>query len=80
MIPRHGENGFNGNPGGGHVDQQEAYAVLRFAAVVRAYQAENMVGQMCMRGPDLCAVDDVVVAVGLGLEFEAGKIGACAGL
>ena len=61
------------DPGRFHVHQQERDALLASSrqAGVGAHEAENPVGEMPERGPDLLAVDDVVVAMprsAFGLE------------
>ena len=53
----------------------------RFARLrVGAHQAEAPIGEVRGRGPDLLAVDDVVVAVALGRGLERGEVRAGAGL
>src|SRR5262249_41866349 len=55
-------------------------AVLRLAFGRGAHEAEHVVGDMGAGGPDLGAVDDVVVAVAHRARLEAGEVGARAGL
>jgi hypothetical protein len=61
-------------PGGLHVDQQEADAFLPLLGLaVGAHQAEDPVAVVAQRGPDLLAVDDVVVALALRTVFSAAR-------
>ena len=62
-----------------HVEQQEADAAV-LGAGVGAYQAEDPVGVVGVGGPDLLAIDQIVVALIFGAGREAGQIGAGAGL
>ena len=52
MIPRHRNDGFNDNTGRCHVDKEEANSSLRLAAIICAYQAENVVGEVGVGSPD----------------------------
>src|SRR6185437_5470310 len=63
-----------------HVDQDEADAVLLALAFVGADQREHAVGVVRMRGPDLGAVDDVIVAVAHRAGLQRGEVGARARL
>ena len=67
-------------PGRLHVDQDEADAVLLALGLAGAHQREHAVGVMRMRGPDLGAVDDVVVAVAHRARLQRGEVGARARL
>src|SRR5439155_13931129 len=59
-----------------HVDQDEGDAVLLPLGLVGADQREHAIGVMGMRGPDLGAVDDVVVAIAHRAGFQRREIGA----
>ena len=62
------------------VDQDEGNALLLlFRIRVGPHEAEHLVRLMRARGPDLRAVDDVVVAVRRRLALERGKVGTGAG-
>src|SRR4051812_18849179 len=45
-----------------HVDQQKADALLLLAARIRAYQAEDPIGVLTVRGPSLLTADQEVIA------------------
>ena len=62
-----------------HVDQQEADALVLLRRV-GAHQAEAPVGEMRAARPDLLAVDQVVVALVLGLGLQAARSDAGARL
>ena len=70
----------HGDAGRLHVDQQEADAGLRLAFIAGAHQAEDPVAVLAERGPGLLAVDDVLVALALGLGLDRGEVGAGARL
>src|SRR5581483_5395116 len=72
----HHDDRLHGDAGRLHVDQQEGNALLRLGLGIGANQAEDPVGPMAHRVPGLGAVDDVVVALLLGLRAERGEIGA----
>jgi hypothetical protein len=61
--------------GRGHVDQDEADALVLLAGV-GAHQAEAPVGPVGVGGPDLLAVDQPVVAGVLAMGGEAGQVRA----
>src|SRR5690242_2401204 len=64
-----------------HVDQQKRDPFLPlFRLRVGAHEAEAPIGVVRGRGPDLLAVDDIVVTVTLGGGFERSEIGAGARL
>ena len=64
-----------------HVDQQERDAFLALLhRRVGAHQAEDPVGVVRVGGPDLLAVDDVLVAIPLGLGLERGQVASRARL
>ncbi|MCY1230498.1 hypothetical protein D9M72_429110 [compost metagenome] len=54
-----------------HVEQQERDAFLPLRLAAGAHQAEHPVGPLRMRGPDLGAVQDVVLAVAVGAGIGA---------
>ncbi len=56
-----------------HVDQEEADAVMLDLGI-GAHEAEAPVGEAAARGPDLLAVDQIVVALVLGLGLQAGEV------
>src|SRR5580693_9110259 len=58
-----------------HVDQQEADTLV-LLGVVGAHQGETHVGPLTAGGPDLGAVDQVVVALVLGLHLHRVEVGA----
>ena len=58
-----------------HVEQQERHAHLRPLEVPGTHETEHPVRVVRVCGPDLRAVDDVVVAVGDGGGLQAGEIG-----
>ncbi len=67
-------------PRGVHGDQQKGNARLRLARAVRAHQGKHPVGMVRVGGPDLTAVQHIVIAVPTRIEGQSGKIGARAGL
>ena len=69
-------DGAHGHARGLHVDQQKGNAGLRFAFGAGAHQAKNPVAVLAQRGPGLLAVDDVVIALALGLAFDGGQVRA----
>ena len=76
----HQDQGAHRDAGRGHVHQQKADAFLALLGLaVGAHQAEDPVPVVAECGPDLLAVDDVVVALALGPGFDGGQVGACAG-
>ena len=70
----------DGDAGRLHVEQQVADAAVLRRVRVRAGEHEHPVGEVGAGGPDLLAVDDVVVAVADGAGLEAGEVAAGAGL
>ena len=66
-------------PGRLHVDEQEADAVLPPRRAFGAHQAEHPVGMLRVGGPDLRAVDDVVVAGLFGARLQRRQVRAGAG-
>ncbi len=60
----------------GHVEQDEADAVVLLRGGIGADQAEDPVGVVGVGGPDLRARDDEIVAVAFGAGLERGEIGA----
>src|SRR4029077_12079031 len=63
-----------------HVHEQEGNASLLLRRRVGTAQAEDHVGVLRQRGPGLLAVDDILVALALGLGLERGEVGTRAGL
>ena len=62
-------------PGRLHVDQQERDALLPLPGRgIGAHQAEAPIGMVRGRGPDLLAVDDVMVAVASGRGLQRGEV------
>ena len=67
-------DGPHRDAGRGHVDQQEADALLFACCRVRAHEAENPVGAIGLRGPDLGAVDDEMITVDFGACLQAREV------
>ena len=65
---------------GFHVDQQKADALLRLGLIVGAHQAEHPVGVLRTAGPDLGAVDHVVISAPQRAGGQRGQVGAGIGL
>src|SRR5690606_19917824 len=80
VVPVEGDDGPDLDTGAAQVHEQEADPVLLARSVGSAHQAEDPVGEMRRRGPDLLAVDDVVVAAATRPRAQAGEVGARAGL
>ena len=80
VVTGHGDDRFHAYPWRAHIDEQKTDAMLGSATIVRAHQAENVIGEVGVGRPDLGAVDDVVITSGFGLEFQAGQVGAGPGL
>src|SRR6267378_3142006 len=75
------DDGPHRDAGRVHVDQQEGDAVLALARIrVGAHEAEDPVGVVSERGPDLLARDDVVAVLPLGARLERGQVRARARL
>jgi len=74
------DDGAHLDAGAAHLDQQAGDALLLLAGAGRAHQAEHVRGPVRVGGPDLRAVDDVVVAVGHRGGGQARQVGAGAGL
>ena len=62
----------------GHVEQHEGDAFVLLGRV-GAHQAEDPVGLVGVGGPDLLAVDQVMVALVLRLGLQTGEVGPGAG-
>ncbi|GCC45919.1 hypothetical protein chiPu_0030186, partial [Chiloscyllium punctatum] len=60
----------------GHVEQDEADAVVLLGRRIGAHQAEDPVGIVGVGGPDLLAVDDVVVTVADRAGLQRGEVRA----
>ena len=58
----------------GHVEQDEADAVMFLGCGIGPHQAKNPVGVVGVRRPDLLAGDDVIVAVALGAGLQRGEV------
>ena len=67
-------------PGLVHVDQHQRQTLVPLRAGLGADQREQLVAVDRLRGPDLLAVDDVLVAVEDPGRADAGEVGAGAGL
>src|SRR6185312_10277918 len=76
VIAADGQDRPRRDAGALHVDQDEGDAVLLPLALVGADQREHHVGVVGVRGPDLGAVDDVVVTVAHRAGFQRRQIGA----
>ena len=59
-----------------HVDQDERNAFLLLAGVIGAHQAENPVGVLGIRRPDLGTVDNEIIAIALCFRFETRQVRA----
>ena len=57
-----------------HLEQQKRNALLRPALGARAHETEDVIGEMRVRGPDLRAVHDVVVAVAHGARLQTREV------
>ena len=66
--------------GRGHVEQQEGNAFMLLGLGIRAHEAKNPVGVVGVARPDLLAVDEIMVALVLGLCLQRSKVGAGARL
>jgi hypothetical protein len=63
------------------VDQQKRNSLLPPVSIrIGAHETEAPIGMVRSQGPDLLAVDDVMIAVAAGGGFERGEIGSCARL
>ena len=80
MLAAEGDDRTDGHARRLHVDQEEADAFLDFPGGVGADEEEAPVGVLGHGGPGLLAVDDIEVAVPLGLGLEVREVGACARL
>ena len=58
----------------GHVEQDEADAVMLLGGRISPHQTEYPVGVVRIRGPDLLAVDDEIVAVAFGAGLQRGEV------
>ena len=81
IVPAvHGDDRPHLDAGAVHVDQQEGDALLLLRGLrVGAHQREDPVRIVRAAGPDLGAVDDILVAVAHGAGPERGEVGAGAG-
>ena len=75
-----GDDRLHADAGGFQVDQQAGDALLLLAAVVGTHQREHAVGAVGIAGPDLGAIDNIVVAIQHSGGFQRRQIGARAGL
>src|SRR6202044_1407714 len=71
---RNQKNRFGRDTLGGHVEQDEADAVMLFGSRIGPHQAEDPVGEVGVGGPDLLAGDDEIVAVALGAGLQRGEV------
>src|SRR6185369_5174688 len=62
-----------------HIDQHEADALMLLGGV-GAHQAEAPIGEVGARGPDLLAVDQIVVALVFAPGLQGSEVGAGARL
>ncbi|MGY4600137.1 hypothetical protein ACVWXL_007883 [Bradyrhizobium sp. GM22.5] len=60
----------------GHVEQDEADAVMLLRGGIGANEAEDPVGVVGIGGPDLRPRNDEIIAVALGAGLQRGEIGA----
>src|ERR1019366_3393845 len=67
-------------PGAFHVEQQKADAFVLGRVRVRAHQAENPIRLVCVRGPDLRAVDKELIALILRAGLQRRQVGTRTGL
>jgi hypothetical protein len=74
VVARQAGNGPDGDARQVQVETQEADALLRLALDAGAHQAEDAVGEMRVRGPDLGAVDDVVIAIAHRAALQRGQV------
>ena len=75
-VPRHVPDRPHPDAGLVHVDQEEADAGLLLRLLVGARQHEDVAGVGGERGPDLLAVDDVLVAIGDRLGTQPRQVRA----
>ena len=73
-IPGDQQDRLCGHALRGHVEQDEADAVMLLGRGVGAHQAKDPVGVVGIARPDLLAVDDVIVAVALGAGLQGGEV------
>src|SRR6185437_6810059 len=64
----------------GHVDEDEADALVLFCERVGAHQAEDPIRLVGVGGPDLVAVDQEMLALRHRARLQAGEVGARLGL
>ena len=76
VIGGQGDDRLDFDPRRRHGNEQEGDALLRPAGAVGAHQAKDVVGELGMGGPDLGAVDDVVVAILHRRGLQAGEVRA----
>ncbi len=57
-----------------HVEKKKSDALLRLAARIRAHETEHHVREMRMRGPDLDAVEHIVVALAHCFQLKRGEV------
>ena len=74
------QDGFDPNSRRSYVQKQEGDALLGPASVAGAHQAEHLVGVVGMGGPDLGAVEHIVLAVRFGPELQRSQVRAGTGL
>ena len=63
-----------------HVEQQKADAFVLGRVRVRAHQAENPIRLVCVRGPDLRAVDEELIALVFRAGLQRRQVGTRTGL
>ena len=79
-VVDHVREGARGDAGGLHVDQEVGDALVFGRVGIGAGEQDHPVALVGAGGPDLRAVDHVVVAVADGARLQAGEVGAGAGL
>src|SRR3546814_6269592 len=74
VIARRAEDRLHRHAVQRHVDQQETDALLRLHMRIGADQSEQPVRMVRLRGPDLVARHDIMVAVAHGAGPQAGEV------
>ncbi len=76
MFVVDGDDGIDLDALGLHIHKNEGDALLLLALVAGSHQNENPVGVLGITGPDLGAIDHVVVAIQFRLGFQGSQVGA----
>src|SRR5581483_3357039 len=79
VVVRHVDERTDGDAWGLHIDDEVTNALVLRRVGVRAREQDHVLGDVRAGGPDLLAVDDVVVAVLDGPRLHGGEVGAGAG-